>query len=392
MQARISQRLAALAPSATLAVMDRARKLRESGVHVVSFGAGEPDFDTPAGIRDAAVKALAAGDTRYPSPVSGITPLRTAVCEYLQATCGLSYSPGQICATVGAKDALFLAFAALLDPGDEVIVPVPYWVSYPDQVRLCGGTPVFVHASDGDRLTVTASEIAALLTPRTRALVLNSPSNPSGAVYSRAALAEIADLLRGRDILVISDEIYHRLLFSDEPYCSFASLPGMVGQTLTVNGVSKTFAMTGWRLGFAAGPEWLISAMTKLQGQTTSGPASFVQTAAATALRSPALEVHEMCAAYKRRGARMAERLNTMPGVRCAAPQGAFYCFPDVSKAIARLGLKSADEFADAVLDKAQVAIVSGTPFGSPAHVRLSYATSDEQIEEGLRRIERFLA
>ncbi|MBI5862958.1 MAG: pyridoxal phosphate-dependent aminotransferase [Planctomycetes bacterium] len=392
MRPLLSKRLNAVAPSATLAVTEKAAALRAKGVDVISFGAGEPDFPTPAHIREAALKALRDGDTKYPAPVAGKTVLRTAVCEYLERFCGTKYEPADVIATVGAKDALYYAFASLLDPGDEVVIPKPYWVSYPDQVRLAEGSPVFVHDPDDELLKVGAREIESALTPRTRVVVLNSPNNPTGAVYSRDELQDIADLLRGKDIVIVSDEIYHRLIFGDRKFTSFSSLPGMMEQTLVVNGVSKTFAMTGWRLGFAAGPRWLVAAMAKLQGQTTSGPASFVQTAAAAALRGPQDDVAAMRTVYERRGERMAERLNAIRGVRCGRPQGAFYCFPDMSSVFERVGVHNADEFAEAVLDRVHVALVSGGPFGAPAHVRLSYSTSDAAIEEGLNRLSRLLA
>lgn len=392
MQARVSGRLSAIAPSATLAVAEKAAAMRAAGVKVISFGAGEPDFATPAHVREAVVNAIQGGDTKYPAPVAGKTPLREAICRYLESYCAVKYAAGQTIATVGAKDALFFAFAALLDPGDEVIVPAPYWVSYPDQIRLFDGKPVIVNDARPGGFKPGAREIAAAITPRTRALVLNSPNNPTGAVYSPDELRAIADVVRGREIVVISDEIYHRLTFQGAQSICFASLPGMFDQTLVVNGVSKTYAMTGWRLGFAAGPAWLIAAMSKLQGQTTSGPASFVQTAAVQALCGPQDEVEVMRRTYERRGAGMADRLNTILGVRCARPDGAFYCFPDVSGAMQRLGVRDADELASMALERAHVAVVSGGPFGAPNHIRLSYATSDAEIEEGLNRLAKLLA
>ncbi len=385
MNIRLSNRVAAVAPSATMAMTAKAADLKARGVNVIAFAAGQPDFDTPDAIKEAAITALRAGDTKYASPVSGTPKLREAIRTYFDRHCGLSYSPAQICATVGAKDALHLGFAALLNPGDEVVIPAPYWVSYPDQVRLCDGTPVIVTPKRG--LKITADELVAVLTPKTRVVVLNSPSNPSGAVYSKAELASLARVLRDSDAVVFSDEIYHRLLFTDEPYVSFAALDGMLERTLTINGVSKTYAMTGWRLGFAGGPEPLIKAMAKLQGQTTSGPAAFVQTATITALTGDQGPVEEMLVAFKRRAKLMVAGLNALPGVTCEMPGGAFYCFPDVSETFARLGVEDADGFADMALEKAHVGTVSGVAFGAPRYARLSFATSDEDIEEGLRRL-----
>jgi aspartate aminotransferase len=391
MDIRLSTRIQGLAPSATLAAADKARALRERGVEVISFGAGEPEFDTPESIKRAAVDALSAGDTKYPAPVSGKTPLRAAICEYLQKHCQIAYEPAQVCVTVGAKDALFLAFSALLDPGDEVIIPVPYWVSYPDQVRFVGGVPVFLPGDPENAGKISADMLRGAITPRTRALVINSPCNPTGAVYSRAELGALAAALRGTPVIAVSDEIYHRLQFEAPPGPSFAAIEGMLERTLVVNGMSKSFAMTGWRLGFAAGPQPLIDAMTRLQGQTTSGPASFIQTASRTALLGDQECVERMCRAYRERGARMCAGLNELPGVRCSPPRGAFYCFPDVSGTFAQLGVSNADGFAEAVLDHAHVAVVSGAPFGCPGHARLSFAASDAHIDEGLRRVAKLL-
>lgn len=392
MNPRISQRLQSLAPSATLVVAEKARALKEQGVNVISFGAGEPDFASPAHVTEAAIAALRSGDTKYPNPVAGINPLRDAACAYLRRFCGVEYQRDQICVSVGAKDSLHLAFMSLIDPGDEVIIPTPYWVSYPDQVGLCGGTAVLVDGKAENDLKITAEQLAAAITPRTRAFVLNSPSNPTGGVYSRRELEALADVLRGRDIVVISDEIYHRLYFGAEAPTCAGVLPGMLDQTLVVNGFSKTYAMTGWRLGFAAGPRWLISAMGRLQGQTTSGPTSFVQTAAVRALLDAQDDVEMMRQTYLRRGQKMHAALNAMPGVTCMKPAGAFYCFPDVSATFSRLGVRDADAFTTLVLEKAHVAVVSGTAFGGPRHVRLSYATSDALIDEGLARLGKLLA
>lgn len=391
MKPKISRRIQELAPSATLAVSERARALQDKGVDVVSFGAGQPDFETPAHIVAAAVAAVQGGDTKYPSPVSGVTPLRKAVCTYLKRFGGLDYEPAQVCVTVGAKDALYLAFATLLDPGDEVVLPAPYWVSYPDQIRLMGATPVIVQPRSAS-LKITPDELRAAITPRTRALVMNSPSNPTGAVYSRDELEGLAAVLRETQVMVISDEIYNRLVFESETSISVAALPGMLDRTITVNGFSKSFAMTGWRLGFAAGPREVIDGMSRLQGQTTSGPASFVQTAAVAALSGDQSCIEPMREAYRRRAALMTDALNGLQGVTCPAPHGAFYCFPDVSGTFARLGVRDGDGFAEAALERAHVAVVSGVAFGAPKYVRLSFATSDARIREGMKRLAQLLS
>lgn len=388
MKSRLSRRISAVAPSATLAVSAKARELAEQGVDVVSFGAGEPDFDTPRPIIDAAVAALCGGDTRYP-PVNGRKPLREAIARYLRQYCETPYSPDQICVTVGAKDALYHAFAAVIDPGDEVLIPAPYWVSYPDQVRLVDGVPVIVRPDRG--LKVSAAALAAAASPRTRVLVLNSPNNPSGAVFGRVELEAIAALAAERNLLVISDEIYHRLVFGAARFTSFAALPDMIDRTLTINGASKTFAMTGWRLGYAAGPKWLIDAIAKLQGQTTSGAAGFVQAGATAALSGDQACVEQMRIVYEGRGRRMTAALNAISGVQCEPPEGAFYCFPNVARTFSQLGVRDADGFASTVLERAHVALVSGSAFGCPEHVRLSFAASDQEIDKGLERLARLL-
>jgi len=390
MNIRISERIERLAPSETLAVTEKAAALRAQGVDVIAFAAGQPDFDTPQHIKDAAVKALAAGDTKYPSPVSGVTPLRKAICEYFARYGGLDYAPSQICASVGAKDCLYLAFQTLLNPGDEVIFARPYWVSYPDQVRLAGGVPVIVGDATGD-LKLKPAELRAAITPRSRVLVVNSPTNPSGVVYSRAEFEALAAVVRDSRLVVVSDEIYHRMSFLDEPCPSFASLPGMHERTVTINGFSKAYAMTGWRLGFAAGPQEIIDGMVRLQGQTTSGPTSFVQTAAIAALTGDQSAVDMMRHAYRERTHRMWEGLNALPGVTCTRPDGAFYCLPDVSGTFDRLGISTPDEFSALAIERAHVALVSGGAFGSSRHVRLSAAVAPDKIDAGLERLARFL-
>ncbi|QOJ14342.1 MAG: pyridoxal phosphate-dependent aminotransferase [Planctomycetia bacterium] len=391
MNVRISKMLATLAPSATLAVAEKAAALRAAGKSVVDFSAGQPDFDTPAHIKAAVGKALEAGDTKYPSPVAGKTPLREAICTYYKQHAGVSYEPAQVVVTVGAKDALHLAFASLLDPGDEVIIPAPYWVSYPEQVRLFGGLPVILQSGVARGGLISAAELRAAITPRTRAFVFSSPSNPSGATYTRGELDALAAVLREHDIIAISDELYHRLVFDGNPSASLAACEGMIDRTLTVNGLSKTYAMTGWRLGFACGPKPLVSAMARLQGQTTTGAASFIQTAAVTALLGDQTCVDAMRAAYRERCEVMYAALQQIAGVRCERPSGAYYCFPDVSGTFERLGVRNADGFAERLLELAHVAVVSGSAFGCDTHIRLSFATGRDVVEEGMSRMVRAL-
>lgn len=376
-----------ISDSATLAVAAKARALRAKGIDVVAFGAGEPDFDTPAHIKEAAIAALRAGDTKYPSPVSGSTPLREAICEYTRKYCAAEYSPEQVIVVPGGKDGLHLAFMALLNPGDEVLIPVPYWVSYPEQVKMAGGKPVFIQGDAASGGKITPSKLAAAVTPRTRIFVINSPCNPTGTMYSLEELAGLAAVIRGTNVMVFSDEIYHRLNFVGPPTRSFATLEGMYDRTMTFNSASKSFAMTGWRLGYACGPEPVIKAMTTIQSQTTNGPASFIQTAMIAALTGDQTCVEQMRDAYRRRGERMHAGLNEMKGVKCSKPTGAYYCFPDVSGTFAKLGVSDSAGFASAVLEKAHVALVPGNAFGWSTHARLSFATSDAAIDEGIRRL-----
>ncbi len=393
---RLSQRVHAIAPSATLAVSAKAAQLRRAGKDVIEFGAGEPDFDTPEHIKEAARRALAAGHTGYAKPASGIPEAKAAVCAKFERDNGLRYSPEQVIVTVGAKEALFLACAALLDPGDEVLLPVPYWVSFPEQIRFCGGTVVPLMPQDGNRMRLTPAQIAAAVTPRTKIFIFNSPSNPGGFAYTADEVRAIARALSGRDIIVFSDEMYDRLRFGaegqDRENLSFANAsPEWFDKTITFNAASKTHAMTGWRAGFAAGPKEIISAMAKIQGHTTSGAATFVQHALVEALVGDQTHVEDMRRAFERRGERMWRRLNAIRGVNCVRPNGAFYCFPNVSWAYELLRVGGSAEFCEAVLEKAHVALVPGAAFGADDHVRLSFATSDELIEEGLDRLEALL-
>ncbi len=389
---KLSRRVVELVESATLAVSAKAARMKAKGVDVVSFGAGEPDFDTPAHIRQAAIDALNAGQTKYPSPASGLAAARKAVCESLARDAKLRYSPEQVIITSGGKDAAYLAFHALLDPGDEVVIPKPYWVSYPEMVRLTGGVPVYAVGPEKNDYKLTPEILRSALTPRTRMFILNSPSNPSGVTYHPEEIRALAQVLQDRDLIVLSDEIYDRLLFEGQKTMSYAAVSDRAfAQTLTCNSASKSYAMTGWRLGYAAGPVEIIKAMAKLQSQSTSGAATFSQIAFATALSADQSCVESMRVEFERRGAHMWRRLTSMPGVRCPKPTGAFYCFPNVSAAYARLGVRGSMEFSARLLEEAKVAVVPGEPFGMDEHVRLSFATGMQQIDKGLDRMEAFL-
>jgi aspartate aminotransferase len=392
MTQRVSQRADALAESATLAVSAKANELKAQGIDVVSFGAGEPDFDTPAHIRQAAKDALDAGFTRYASPSSGIPALKKAICAKLKRDNSLEYAPAQVMVAVGGKEALYLAFQAILDPGDEVIIPAPYWVSYPEQVTLSGGRNVFVKGREANGFKLTAGEIAAAISPRTRVVVLNYPSNPGGFTYTPDELRALAEVLTKHDLIVFSDEMYERLVFGGQKFLSYAAISEKTfAQTVTFNAGSKTYAMTGWRIGYAAGPQPIIKAMAKIQSQTTSGATTFCQHGLLKALDGDQACVEEMRKEFERRANHMYERLNAMPGVSCVRPTGAFYAFPNVSGAYSKLGVKGSLEFAARVLEQAHVAVVPGEAFGCDENVRLSFATSMAQIDKGLDRVEKLL-
>ncbi|MBI4580721.1 MAG: pyridoxal phosphate-dependent aminotransferase [Planctomycetes bacterium] len=389
---KLSQRSEQLVESATLAVASKAAEMQAQGIDVVGFGAGEPDFNTPENIRDAAKAALDAGHTKYAKPASGVVPAKQAICSKLKRENGLDYKPSQVLITVGGKEALYLASMALIDPGDEVILPAPYWVSYPEQVQLCGGKNVIVAGKESNSFKLTAQEIANAITPKTKVLIFNSPSNPGGFTYSPEEVQAIAKVVEGKDIVVFSDEMYDRLIYGNQRFLSFAACgPKAYAQTLTFNAGSKTYAMTGWRVGYVAGPEPMVKAMAKIQSQTTSGTATFNQHALAAALNGPQESVEAMRKEFERRAEYMWQRLNQIKGVSCVQPTGAFYAFPNVAGACKILGVKGSLEFSAAVLEKVHVALVPGAAFGCDDNVRLSFATSMEQIRKGLDRLEQVL-
>lgn len=387
---RLSERIAAVAPSATLAVDALARRARAEGVDVVGFGTGEPDFDTPEHIKEAARAALAAGATKY-TATGGTAELRAAICRDL-ARRALTYTPDQVIATTGGKQALYNAFQVLLDPGDEVLIPAPYWVSYVEMVRLAGGVPVIVPTTEEDGFVPRLEALAAACTPRTRALVINSPANPTGEVWPPELLAQAGELALAHDLLLISDEIYADLVYDGSPAASVATLHSTLKErTLVVNGVSKTYAMTGWRLGYAAGPKPLVQAMENLQSHSTSNPSALSQAAAAAALTGPREPVESMRQEFALRRRLMVEGLRALPGVTCRWPAGAFYAFPNVSGLYGRvLGgetLTDSTSLARALLREARIAVVPGMAFGDDLHLRFSYATSRDRITEGLARL-----
>jgi len=395
----LADRLKTLAPSSTLAVQAKARELRRRGVDVVTFGAGEPDFDTPERIKDAAIQAMRQGHTKY-TEVGGVPELRAAVCGKFKRDNGLDYEPADVLISCGAKHTLFNMVVALLNPGDELLVPSPFWVSYPEQARLVGAVPVTVPTREATGFDLEPERLRAAVTPRTKAIILNSPNNPTGAVFSPAALAAVAELAVERNLFVVSDECYEALTFEGR-HVSIASLGLEIkARTLTINTCSKAYAMTGWRIGFAAGPRDLIRAMTDVQSQVTSNPSSIAQWAAIEALVGPQDEVAKMAGEFDRRRRLIVQGLNALPGVSCVMPKGAFYAFANVSGMFGRQwkaaeGTKAIKGSLDTTaffLEEAKVAVVPGVDFGSDDHVRLSYATSEALITEGLTRMAAALA
>jgi len=387
----LADRLKTLAPSATLAVQAKAKELRTRGIDVISFGAGEPDFDTPERIKDAALRAMQKGQTKY-TEVPGIPELRQAICTKLKRDNGLDYEPADVLVSCGAKHTLFNLVVALINPGDEVIVPSPYWVSYPEQVRLVGGVPVTVATDEATGFDLEPDRVRAAVTPRTKLIVVNSPNNPTGAVFSRERLQAVARIAVERDILIVSDECYEPMTY-DGRHFSIASIgPDVQARTIVVNTCSKAYAMTGWRIGYAAGPRALIKGMTDVQSQATSNPSSIAQWAAIEALAGAQDDVAKMAGEFDRRRRLIVEGLNAIPGISCVMPKGAFYAFPNVSGLFGRTtpggtALRRSTDVASFLLEGARVAVVPGLDFGSDAHVRLSYATSAELIREGLSRI-----
>jgi aspartate aminotransferase len=388
----ISKRAAAIKPSPTLATAAKAKAMKAQGIDVVDFGVGEPDFDTPENVKEAAKKAIQSGFTKY-TPASGTDELKEAVIEKFKKDNGLVYEKSQVLISCGAKHSLYNIAEALFDPGDEVIIPSPYWVSYPDQVILNDATPVIVETTEEEGFKLSAKKLEKAVTRKTKAVVLNSPSNPTGLAYDRKTIEEIAAVAVKHKLYVISDEIYEKLIYDGFRHFSIASLgPEIKDLTIVVNGVSKSHAMTGWRIGYAAGPKDVITAMANIQSQSTSNPTSISQKAAVEALRGPQDFTQTMNIEFDRRRKYMVERLNRIQGMSCLMPVGAFYAFPRVSplfgKSVNGKRIRSSSDLAAYLLEEAKVALVSGDAFGADAYIRLSYATSLETIVKGLDRIE----
>lgn len=387
----LSPRARNIKPSPTLAMDAKAKGMKAQGFDVVNFGVGEPDFDTPDNIKDAAIKAIRDGFTKY-TPVGGIDPLKEAIIAKLKADNGLTYEKDQIVVSCGAKHSLYNIAQALYGAGDEVIIPAPYWVSYPDQVLLNDATPVIVQTREEDKFMLKPEALAAAITPKTKALILNSPSNPTGFAYDKTTLVAIADLAVKHNFFIISDEIYEKLVYDGTQHVSIASVsPEAKERTIVVNGLSKSHAMTGWRIGYAAGPKDIIKAMTNIQSQSTSNPTSIAQKAAVEALTGPQDFVGIMHAEFDKRRTYLVDALNAIPGITCSKPNGAFYAFPNVSalygKKVGDRVIKGSLDFALYLLEEANVALVHGEAFGNDNYIRLSYATSMENLAKGVERI-----
>ncbi|SIN68569.1 aspartate aminotransferase [Parasphingorhabdus marina DSM 22363] len=391
----LSQSIQRIQPSATMAMSGRVTELRAQGVDVIGLSAGEPDFDTPDFVKEAAMKAIRDGETNY-TPVDGTMAVKEAVLQKFARDNDLTYTPSQISVNSGGKHTLFNALVATLDPGDEVIIPAPYWVSYPDIVNFAGGTPVVIEAGADQNYKITPEQLEAAITPKTRWLILNSPSNPTGAAYSGEELKALGEvILPHQDMMVMTDDMYEHIWYADFPFTTMAQVcPDLFDRTLTVNGCSKAYAMTGWRIGFAGGPEWLISAMRKLQSQSTSNPSSISQAAAVAALNGPQDFLAERNAAFLKRRDLVVSMMNDTPGLDCPTPEGAFYVYPDASALMGRTSpkgqvIETDQDLIGYFLDEAQVAAVHGGAFGLSPAFRVSYATSEEILLEACTRIQR---
>jgi len=389
MKFRLSERVGRIQPSPTLAVTAKAAQLRAEGRDVLGLGVGEPDFETPQHIKQAAVQAIADGYTRY-TPVDGYPALKQAIVDKLQRDNGLQYQLNQVLVSCGGKHSLYNLCQALLDDGDEVIIPAPYWVSYPDIVLLGNARPVLLDCPMESGFKLQPEQLREAINSHTRMVIINSPSNPTGVAYSRAELEALGEVLREfPDVLVVCDDIYEHILWTDEPFCNILmACPDLVERGMVLNGVSKAYAMTGWRIGYAAGPAVLIAAMKKMQSQSTSNPASISQMASIAALNGDQGCIAPMLEAFKRRHRLVVDGLNAIDGLSCLPSDGAFYAFPDVTDMIARLdGINDDVELASLILDKVGIALVPGTAFGAPGHIRLSFATSDDNLKDALQRL-----
>ena len=393
MNLKLSDRVQLIKPSPTLAVTNRAAELRAEGKDIIGLGAGEPDFDTPEHIKKAAIEAINTGFTKY-TAVDGTPGLKKAIIEKLQKDNGLTYEANQILVSCGGKQSFFNLSLALINPGDEVVIPAPYWVSYPDMVKIAEGEPVIIETDESTRFKITAEQLDAAITDKTRLVVLNSPSNPSGVAYTKEELVALGEVLRKYpDVLIATDDMYEYIWWADFAFENIVTAcPDLYDRTIVLNGVSKAYSMTGWRIGYAAGPVKLIGAMKKIQSQSTSNPTSISQVAAQAALESGRDCVTPMVEAFKKRHDYLIDALNKIPGFSCIAGDGAFYAYPSVKGAMEKLGIEDDVEFAEKLLNEAGVALVPGSAFGTPGYMRLSFATSMEKLEDAISRLEKALS
>ncbi|WP_312475826.1 pyridoxal phosphate-dependent aminotransferase [Neobacillus sp.] len=392
MEVELANRVLALTPSSTLAITAKAKELKEQGEDVIGLGAGEPDFNTPKHILDAAFLSMKEGHTKY-TPSAGLPALKKAIINKFELDQGLSYKPNEIIVGNGAKHALYTLFQVLLNDGDEVIIPAPYWVSYPEQVKLAGGVPVYIDGLEQNHFKITPEQLVKAITNKTKAVIINSPSNPTGVLYTAEELMELGKICLEKNILIVSDEIYEKLIYGGAIHISIAQLSQeLKEQTIIINGVSKSHSMTGWRIGYAAGNKQVIEAMTNLASHSTSNPTTTAQYAAIAAYNGPQEPVEEMRQAFEKRLEIIYDKLVAIPGFTCVKPQGAFYLYPNVRNAAEMTGFNNVDDFVEALLVEAKVAVIPGSGFGTPDNIRLSYATSLEQLESAVSRINQFIA
>lgn len=387
----LAERVKTLTPSTTLAITAKAKALKAEGIDVIGLGAGEPDFNTPRNILDAAIDSMEKGLTKY-TPAGGLPVLKQAIIDKLQRDNNLTYAPNEVMVGVGAKHVLYTLFQVLLNEGDEVIIPIPYWVSYPEQVKIAGGVPVYVEATAEQNYKMTPAQLRAAITEKTKAVIINSPSNPTGMIYSQEELTALAAVAVEKDILIVSDEIYEKLVYGGVKHFSIAQVsPEVKARTIVVNGVAKSHSMTGWRIGYGAGDAAIIKAMTDLASHSTSNATTTAQYAAVEAYNGSQAAVEQMRQAFEARLEKVFPQVEAIPGFSVIRPQGAFYLLPDVTEAAQKTGFASVDEFASALLTEANVAVIPGSGFGAPRTIRLSYATSLDLIEEAIRRIDTFV-
>ncbi|ULT59885.1 pyridoxal phosphate-dependent aminotransferase [Neobacillus drentensis] len=388
---KLANRVMALTPSTTLAITAKAKELKEKGEDVIGLGAGEPDFNTPQHILDAAVKSMNEGHTKY-TPSAGLPALKKAIINKFEADQGLSYKPNEVIVGNGAKHVLYTLFQVILNDGDEVIIPTPYWVSYPEQVKLAGGVPVYVEGLEQNHFKITPQQLKEAISDKTKAVIINSPSNPTGVLYTEQELLELGKICLSKDILIVSDEIYEKLVYFGAKHVSIAQLsPELKEQTIVINGVSKSHSMTGWRIGYAAGNKQIVEAMTNLASHSTSNPTTTAQYAAIAAYNGTQEPVEEMRQAFENRLEIVYDKLVAIPGFTCVKPQGAFYLYPNVKNAAEMTGFSSVDDFVEALLVEAKVAVIPGSGFGTPDNIRLSYATSLELLEKAVERMDQFV-